>query len=399
MKVAVVGGGAAGFFAASAVKQHHPDAEVHLLEKSSKTLSKVKISGGGRCNVTHDCLQVRDLMQHYPRGGKFLKAPFRQFNVNHTIQWFEERGVQLKTESDGRMFPTTNSSETIIEALTGAVTDAGVLLRLNAPVSAIQPNDDGVILHIGSQAERFDRVIIASGGSPKRSGLEWLEAMGQPIIDPVPSLFTFNLPKHSICSLPGVAVTHAVVWLEGERWRSEGPLLITHWGLSGPAVLKASAIAARTLAESNYANKVHVNWVGGMNDIEVLDHCSEYQTSQKKLSNAGFPELPTRLWVYLLGRAELDPDVPWKSIGKKAVNRIVEVLTNDVYEMKGKTTFKEEFVTAGGVALSGVDPKTMRSKHLPNVYFAGEVLDIDGFTGGFNFQAAWTTAWVAGQLA
>lgn len=397
--VAVVGGGAAGFFAAIAVRTHHPKATVHLIEKSSKTLSKVKISGGGRCNVTHDCRAVRDLIQHYPRGAKFLKTAFQQFNVNDTIAWFEAQGVKLKTEADGRMFPTTDRSETIMHALTHAAESSGVQLRLKAPVDAIDIHEEGLSLNIGNEQRAYDRVIIASGGSPKRSGLEWLAAMGQPIVDPVPSLFTFNLPNNPICALQGVSVPHAVVWLEGEKWRSEGPLLITHWGLSGPAVLKASAIAARTLAERNYEHKVHVNWVAGMNDAELREQLLEHQRSQKKLSNAGLPAVPSRLWNYLLERAEVNPNAPWNSIGKKALNRIVDVLTNDVYAMKGKTTFKEEFVTAGGVALHGVDPKTMRSKHLPGVYFAGEVLDVDGFTGGFNFQAAWTTAWVAGRLA
>lgn len=398
MKIAVVGGGAAGYFASVSAKKHFPNADVHLIEKTGKTLSKVKISGGGRCNVTHHCLNNRELSQHYPRGERFLRKSFEQFSVADTITWFEQHGVELKVETDNRMFPRTDDSQTIVETLTKAINEHGVILRLNSSVDSFAKQHAGFILRITGQRELFNRVIIATGGSPKRQGMHWLSDIGVKVVSPVPSLFTFNIPQDHITTLMGVSTSDAEVQIVGKKLSSKGPVLITHWGLSGPAVLKLSAIGARILADCDYKFKVAVSWVG-MKEHQVREilELHSQNNSQKQTGNLHLFEIPKRLWSYLLVKSEIASDRTWNEISKKLQNRLINLLVNDTYNVNGKTTFKEEFVTAGGVELSDVNPETMESTEVAGLYFAGEVLDIDGITGGFNFQAAWTTGFIAGK--
>jgi predicted Rossmann fold flavoprotein len=397
LKVAVIGGGAAGFFAALSAAQHHTSADVVLFEKTAKLLSKVKISGGGRCNVTHHCFSPSALSKHYPRGGKQLKKAFGTFQAADTVAWFESRGVALKTEDDGRMFPVTDSSQTIVDCLVREADRHGIEVRLQSPVRELIPLAPGGFTLNG---ERFDRVVVATGGSPKREGLAWLEALGHAIVDPVPSLFTFNMPGSDITDLMGVVVPDALVRIQGTKLIQQGPVLVTHWGMSGPAILKLSAWGARELAERGYAFSVQVNWIGIANEAEVTSAIDDAMPDirKKKVANACPFELPKKFWAFLLARADVPADAAWLDLGKKAKNKLVNTLLNDVYEVRGKTTFKEEFVTCGGVVLGEVDFATMQSRVVPGLYFAGEVLDVDGVTGGFNFQAAWTTGFVAGRL-
>ena len=398
LKVAVIGGGAAGFFAALSAAQHHTSAHVVLFEKTAKLLSKVKISGGGRCNVTHHCFSPSALSKHYPRGGKQLKKAFGTFQAADTVAWFESRGVALKTEDDGRMFPVTDSSQTIVDCLVREADRHGIEVRLQSPVRELIPLAPGGFTLNG---EPFDHVIVATGGSPKRSGLAWLEALGHTVSGPVPSLFTFNMPDEEVTALMGVVVPDALVRIQGTKLSQQGPVLVTHWGMSGPAVLKLSAWGARDLAERSYAFSVQINWIGIPNASEAattMDAAVD-EMRKKKVANACPFELPKKFWAYLLARAEIPADAMWLDLGKKAKNKLLNTLLNDVYEVRGKTTFKEEFVTCGGVTLGEVDFHTMQSRVIPGLYFAGEVLDVDGVTGGFNFQAAWTTGFVAGRLA
>jgi len=400
MKVAVIGGGAAGFFSAISVKENHEEAEVHLLEKTNKLLSKVRISGGGRCNVTNGCENIRQLSDGYPRGGKKLKKAFKEFDNKDTWKWFESRGVDLKTEPDNRVFPVSDNSQSIIDCLQKEISRLGITIQEKAGVTAIQKSEGGILLTINGEDIFYDKVIIASGGSPKKSGLLWLESLGHKIADPVPSLFTFNMPKESITELMGVVANNATVNVQGTKLKSTGPLLVTHWGMSGPAILKLSAHGARTLSDMNYSFIAQVNWINITNNEEVAEELRSVSSehSKKYISNIKPFGLPARLWDFLLEKCEIDLEKPWGDIGKKQINKLVTHLTNDTYQVKGKTTFKEEFVTCGGISLESIDMKTMQSRHVPNLYFAGEVMDIDGITGGYNFQAAWTTAYIAGRL-
>ncbi len=401
MKVAVIGGGAAGFFSAISVKEHHQNAEVHLLEKTNKFLSKVKISGGGRCNVTNGCQNIKVLSEGYPRGSKKLKKAFKIFDNKDTWNWFESRGVPLKTEPDNRVFPTSDNSQSIIDCLLNEVHQKEIIVKEKSGVTEIQPDQDKVILTINGEEIIYDKVIVASGGSPKKSGLYWLENIGHKIENPVPSLFTFNMPQESITDLMGVVASNATVNIQGTKLKSSGPLLITHWGMSGPAILKLSAHGARSLSERQYSFIAQVNWISISNNEEVAEILRSIKKDHPKkyISNIKPFELPTRLWDYILQKCDIDLEKPWGEIGKKQINKLVTHLTNDSYQVKGKTTFKEEFVTCGGVSLESIDMNTMQSRHVPNMYFAGEVMDIDGITGGYNFQAAWTTAFIAGKLA
>lgn len=400
IKVAVIGGGAAGFFAAHSVALHHSEASVTLFEKSSKLLAKVKISGGGRCNVTHACFANHELVKFYPRGRKKLRTVFDQFSVQDTFNWFESRGVSLKTEDDGRVFPMTDNSQSIVDALSRACEQLGVQIKTKQEVNAIEHK--GLLrLQVNGQWEEFSHVIVASGGSPKLSGLTWLEQLGHDIIPPVPSLFTFNMPQEPIKRLMGLSVSNAQVSVMGTNLVQQGPLLITHWGMSGPAVLKTSAWGAKLLAERNYAFGIQVNWLGGQteNELRASFEGLVKEAGKRKVKNKNPFDLPERLWLFFLEKTEIDLEKPWIELGKKDKNRLINLLTNDQYNVKGKTTFKEEFVTCGGVSLASVQMKTMESRTVPNLYFAGEVLDIDGVTGGFNFQAAWATGFVAGKLS
>ncbi|WP_084374651.1 BaiN/RdsA family NAD(P)/FAD-dependent oxidoreductase [Reichenbachiella faecimaris] len=404
MKVAVIGGGAAGYFAAISCKTHHPEAHVSIFEKSSKTLAKVKVSGGGRCNVTNVCEPQSDFLRHYPRGQKQLKKTFNYFNKKNTLEWFESRGVKIKAEADGRMFPVTDDSQTIIDCLRNEVERLGISALNKKGIIGLNPQATGgfKIKYDTEETDYFDCIIVATGGSPKSASYDWLRSLGHTIIAPVPSLFTFNIPEErKLKSLMGLAVPNAVVKIQGTKMVQNGPVLVTHWGLSGPAVLKLSAWGARQLFDMNYNFKSQVNWTGGMNEEDLRQQVTKISEteSKKKISNAKPINIPNRLWEYILDRIDLDGNTIWVELKKKDKNRLINILLNDEYAVVGKTTFKEEFVTCGGVDLSEVDFNTMQSKKLSGLFFAGEVLDIDGITGGFNFQAAWSTGFVAGKLA
>ncbi len=400
MDVVIIGGGAAGFFAAISCKTHHPDYNVTIYEKTEKLLAKVKISGGGRCNVTHACFTNSQLAKYYPRGGKELKKSFEQFNTNDTVNWYESRGVQLKTEEDGRMFPVTDNSQTIINCLNREIDKLGVTIKMHQPILSIEKENNKFKLNLRDKTIIADKVIIASGGSPKEEGFEWLKRLGHSIEFPVPSLFTFNMPGEAIKELPGVSVENASVRVRGTKLITDGPLLITHWGMSGPAILKLSAWGARILKDLNYKFTIQVNWLGDMNEDKARDILTEEIRvhPKKKISNSNVFKLPNRLYIFLLSKLGIHAELNLGDMSKKNQNRFLNTLLNDEYKVEGKTTFKEEFVTCGGVSLSDVDMNTMESKKCPGLYFAGEVLDMDGVTGGFNFQAAWTTGFIAGKL-
>lgn len=400
-KLAVIGGGAAGFFAAITAKAQYPQLEVLLFERSGKALSKVRISGGGRCNVTSATRSISELAKAYPRGGKALKKLLPRFSTPDIMDWFQRRGVGLVTESDGRVFPDTHRSSTIIDCMMEEVKKLGIRLETRKGVEELKPLEDGFELRFKKgEKERFDQVIVATGGSPKRRGLEWLEALGHKIEDPVPSLFTFNMPGDSLTELSGISVEDAIVSVQGSKLKAQGPLLITHQGMSGPAILKVSAFGARILYDRNYRFQLQINWVGGRNELDVMNELRSTRKdhSKKQMKNLPPFELPERLWKHLLERAGVSAMKPWAELGKKESNRLADRLTRDVHEVNGKSTYKEEFVTCGGVSWESVDAHTMESKACPGLYFAGEVLDVDAITGGYNFQAAWTTGYVAGLL-
>ncbi len=401
LNIAIIGGGAAGFFAAIAAKENHPGSKVIIFEKSGRLLAKVKVSGGGRCNVTNGCDSISELCQAYPRGGKALKKAFYRFSNKDTIRWFETRGVPLAVQDDLRVFPESGDSQSIIDCLLKEAQRLGIMIQTGMPVREIRAEGEKLaIIFAGDEnpARLFDRVIVAAGGSPLRRGLDWLEKMGHKIEDPVPSLFTFNMPGEKIKDLMGVSATKALAKIQGTKFLAEGPLLITHWGMSGPAILKLSSFGARELSRMEYKFKLQVNWACEQNNEIVLAYLQEMASThpQKMLVNLRPHDLPLRLWQYLLQKADLAENKPWAATGRKGLNKLVNILTNDVYEVDGRTTFRDEFVTCGGVSLESVDINTMQSKVVKNLYFAGEVLDIDGITGGFNLQAAWTTGWIAG---
>lgn len=402
--IIIIGGGAAGFFCAVNIAGANPQSKVIILEKSSKLLSKVRVSGGGRCNVTHACFDNVTLIKKYPRGTNFLKKIFSQFNTHHTIDWFEKRGVKLKTESDGRMFPTSNTSQSIIDCLMAEANKHGVEIMMNREVKEIQrvTADNKVSFAIccnnGEEMEA-DYVVVACGGFPKSSMFQWLISLGHHIENPVPSLFSFNMPNNTIVELMGVSVECATVKIIGSKLSESGPLLITHWGMSGPAILKLSAWGARELSEKNYHFTVMINWTNRYNEEQLRN---EWQTirnqyATQKIINRNPFDLPNRLWQYLLSESKINEDIRWSELPAKEQNLFIKNLTSQTFDVKGKTTFKEEFVTCGGIKLSEINPHSMESRVVPNLYFAGEIIDVDGITGGFNFQNAWSTAWIASQ--
>ncbi len=400
-KIIVIGGGAAGFFAAVNIASQHPEFEVVLLEKSNKLLSKVSVSGGGRCNITHACFDNSILVKHYPRGEKELRNVFSRFTTTDTINWFKQRGVELKTEEDGRMFPVSNTSETIVQCLLKEAEKYNVNIKLGVDIIGIEKNDDNTFTLNANGGGRFecDKLVIATGGNAKETAYQWLEKLGHTIIKPVPSLFTFNIPNNPVTELMGVSVPHAKVKIAGTKLETEGPLLITHWGLSGPAILKASAWGARQLSEMNYQFTALVNWLPKHTDEKLrieFNNQREENASKTIVSNGPF-ELPKRLWEFLCHKANIHETMRWADLPKKNANVLVNHLLSDEYKVQGKTTFKEEFVTCGGIALKEIDLSKMESKLTPGLFFAGEVIDVDGITGGFNFQNAWSTAWVVSQ--
>ena len=401
MKIAIIGAGAAGCFAAANIP-YRPGVEVAVFEKTGKALQKVKVSGGGRCNTTHECFDIPELITRYPRGKQLLRRSLYQFGPQQTIDWFKARGVQLKTEPDGRMFPVTDDSQTIIDSIWQEMMLHKVQVYYHKGVANIapQPQKEGsrfILTFSDTSVYEADKVLIATGGFPKAEQYKWIEALGHTIQKPVPSLFTFNMPKHLVTELMGVSVPEATIKIAGTKIAQTGPLLITHWGMSGPAVLKTSAIAARELAERNYEFSILVNWLKDVADADLKDTLANLRKEQgKQLVHHKNPfELPKRLWEYLLLQCGVKEDTRWGDLPAAAQNKLIEHLLRDKYEVKGKTTFKEEFVTCGGVNLSEIDPLTMESRIVPGLYFAGEILDADGITGGYNFQHAWSSGWIA----
>jgi hypothetical protein len=401
LRIIVIGGGAAGFFGAIACATFHPQHRVTLIEAGRKPLAKVSISGGGRCNVTHHCFDPAELVKHYPRGGKALRGAFTRFQPKDTIAWFEEEGVKLKTEADGRMFPVTDNSETIVNCLLESAKEAGVKLLTGVAVKSVSKNDTEFALELKTgEIITSDRILIATGSNPL--GYRWAKDLGHQIETPVPSLFTFNLNDRRIKDLAGVSVENVCLrLLDNGKTKLEqtGSLLITHWGISGPAVLKLSAWGARILFDRHYQMPLLINWLPEYNAETLRQKLLEIKTQTPKrqiYSNCPF-SLPKRLWQSLVTVVGINPQTPWAELSKKALNQLVEELTQGKYLIEGKGVFKEEFVTCGGVNLKEVDFKTMESKVCKGLYFAGEILDIDGVTGGFNFQSAWTTGWLAGR--
>jgi predicted Rossmann fold flavoprotein len=401
----VIGGGAAGIFCA--VNAAHKDSglRVIVLEKTGKLLGKVRISGGGRCNVTHACYDIAGMAGNYPRGQHFVRKAFHQWFTTDTIEWFRERGVALKTEADGRMFPVTDSSQTIIDCLMKEVNAYGVEISMHADVAAVGVGDAGGELQ-GGEARRFrvvladsrvltaDYLCVACGGYPKSGMFDWIRALGHTIEEPVPSLFTFNIPGDAITKLMGVSVPEAQVKIVGSRLVEKGPLLITHWGLSGPVVLRLSARGARELATAGYRFGIQVNWIPAFNEQSaraILQEQRQERAGQLVAARNPFG-LPHRLWEYFVGEAG---EVRWADWPAREQNRIAGLLCAGNFAVAGKTTFKEEFVTAGGVKLAEIDASTLESRRVPGLFFAGEILDVDGVTGGFNFQHAWTSGWIA----
>ena len=401
----MIGGGAAGFFGAIACATAHPHAQVTLLEAGHQPLSKVRISGGGRCNVTHACFDPAALVQYYPRGGKALRGAFSRFQPKDTVAWFQSHGVQLKTEADGRMFPVTDSSETIVDCLVKAANEAGVKLRVGTAVKSVRRNsiptqgEFEIELKTG-EIVKCDRLLLATGSNPQ--GHRWAKDLGHTVEPPVPSLFTFNIPDSRLKDLAGVSVNDAHLRLpDAPSTLNEqaGPLLITHWGVSGPAVLKLSAWGARFLHDQHYQTPLLINWLPQYNQdsLRKLLLAVKSQLPQRQITASCPVPIPKRLWMSLVTHVGIGAEERWAQVSKKALNQLIQELNQGRYFIKGKGVFKEEFVTCGGVSLKEVDFKTMESRKCPGLYFAGEILDIDGVTGGFNFQSAWTTASLAGQ--
>ena len=399
-KLVVIGGGAAGFFCAVNAARLQPNIEVIIIEKTGKLLSKVKVSGGGRCNVTHGCFSMGDMVKKYPRGEQFLKKAFHHFFTTDTIQWFIDRGIETKTEKDGRMFPSSNSSQTIVDCFLNEAVKYNVQIEINTDVTNLHfQNNKWIITTSFNKEIAADFVCIASGGFMKMANAKWLDLLGHTIAPPVPSLFTFNMPANPITKLMGLSVEHARVKILGEKLETEGPLLVTHWGLSGPAILKMSAYAALILANKNYDFTVVINWLPLYNENSLREKMQllRFDMATTKIQNKNPFFLPTRLWEYLLLESGIKEGIKWTDLKAKEQNLLIKNLCLQSFQIKGKTTFKEEFVTAGGVNTEEINVNTMESKLQKNLFFAGEVINIDGVTGGFNFQNAWTTGWIAAK--
>ncbi len=399
-KIVILGGGAAGFFSAIHNKKNNPNSTVVMIEKSGQVLSKVKISGGGRCNVTHACFEPKLLSENYPRGGRELLGPYHVFQSKDTIAWFEAHGVALKIESDNRVFPVSDQSQEIIDCLVRVATGLGIKIWTHAQVTDILKKDPNFCLSLADgQVLMCQKLVLATGSNPQ--GYVWAKQFGHTIEAPVPSLFTFRVDDPALHALSGLAVDFAQVWIAGEKKKGQkGPVLMTHWGMSGPGIIKLSAWNARSLFEAGYRTALYVNWLPHV-DIDVLkERVAEFQGNHPKKgvgSQSPFFEIPTRLWAYLIEKTKVSAQTLWKQINSKQIDRLVQELSEGVFAIAGKGTFKEEFVTCGGVSLKEVNFKTMESKVCPGLYIIGELLDIDGVTGGFNFQNAWTTGFLSGS--
>lgn len=399
MRIAIIGGGAAGFFLAINLKLASPKAKITIFEKSSKLLAKVAISGGGRCNLTNSFAEIKDLAKAYPRGAKLMKRAFKTFNYQDAYQWFESNGVPLVTQEDQCVFPRSQNAQSIIDCFLHLSAKLGITVKKTHTLVALTKAERYTLSFSEAEDQTADIVVITTGGSPKAEPLEYLKRLGQEIVAPVPSLFTFNIPNDSIRELMGVVADNALVSLQGSKIKASGALLITHWGMSGPAILKLSSYAATLLSEKQYSFNIQVNWVNEPNFDKVTEHIDAIiaKNPRKMLTNIRPYDISSRLWLFLLQKADISPERTWGELGRKGINRIINVLSNDEYSVHGKGRFRDEFVTCGGVSLDSIEPNTMESKHTKGLYFAGEVLDIDAITGGFNFQAAWSTAYIAAQ--
>lgn len=399
-QIAIVGGGAAGFFAAITCAEANPANEVSLYEGGSEFLTKVRISGGGRCNVTHACFEPRAMSEHYPRGERALISPLHRFSASDTVAWFEWRGVRLKTEEDGRMFPVTDASGTVIDCLLYEAKAAGGRLFRRKGVDGVRRTEGAFELQFGDgKTTRCDRLLLATGGTRSGSGGQIAESLGHVLAPPVPSLFSFHVAESWLRSLPGVSVEEVEASIPGTRLRERGPILITHQGVSGPGILRLSAWGARALHERDYQFPLRLNWLPGESEDSVRNQLLQLrQTSPNKLVlNSALGALPARLWEKLSQIAGIDAAVRATTLSREQASALAALLVRTELTVHGKSLNKDEFVTCGGVKLSEVDFKTMESRIVPGLYFAGELLDVDGITGGFNFQAAWTTGWIAGN--
>lgn len=398
--VIIVGGGAAGFFGAINCAIQNPTFKVTILEATNQVLAKVKISGGGRCNVTHHCFNPSELVNNYPRGGKELRGAFSRFQPQDTIKWFESRGVKLKTETDGRIFPVTDDSQTIIDCLVKTAEELGIKILTHTPVKEISKSEFGFNLTLKSGDILTSKSLLITTGS-NGLGYEWAKKLGHSIQSPAPSLFTFKIKDIRLDNLAGISVNNVHLQLsfkQGKKLEQKGALLVTHWGISGPAVLKLSAWGARTLHENKYNLPLIINWLPEYNLESIKQELSKIKesVSKQKVINYNQFNIPKRLWQSLVNYSLTNVDKIWAEITKKEMEKLAIELTKGEYLIQGKGMFKDEFVTCGGITLKEVDFKTMMSKICPNLYFAGEILDIDGVTGGFNFQNAWTTGYLAG---
>ncbi|MCB9188785.1 MAG: NAD(P)/FAD-dependent oxidoreductase [Flavobacteriales bacterium] len=397
-KIAIIGGGAGGFFTAINTAEKHPEYQITIFEKGKNVLGKVKVSGGGRCNVTHACFEPRELVKFYPRANKELLGPFHSFMTGDTMEWFEKRGVPLKIEDDNRVFPVSDNSQSIIDCFMILVQKLNIQVKTNSTITDITPLDNGWKLSVNGIVEKFDKIVLATGGNSHSIWKE-LEGLGYKITDPIPSLFTFNTKDTRFRNLSGLVVKDASVKISGTKFQEKGPVLITHWGLSGPGILKLSSVSARHLHEKNYQFQIQVDWAFSY-DKEVVEEVFEEQREKnpkKSLHNTPLFEIPKRFWHSLLEFCQIPETKIWAEFGKKEKNRLSESIKNSTISIHGKSTNKEEFVTCGGIDLKQVDFTKFESKLHPNLFFVGEVLDIDALTGGFNFQAAWTGSWIVSQ--
>jgi hypothetical protein len=399
-RLVVIGGGAAGVFCAVNAARLSPNLDVMLIEKGSRLLAKVLVSGGGRCNLTHDCDDIEAMSACYPRGSRFVRRAFHGFFTHDTVEWFSSRGVDVVTEADGRMFPASNSSETVIGCLLSEAEAYGVRFRSGMDVRSIGRSSEGFKIHT-ADGQRLDAefVCIACGGLPKRSQYDWITALGHGLVDPVPSLFTLNIPDDPVTALAGVSVPDAAVLVPGTKLRSRGPVLVTHWGLSGPAVLRLSAFGARDFHGFGYRFPVLVNWCPSLDAGQVRGELADRRvdTGMSTVHGRSAFGLPLRLWQHLADKAGIGRETRWSGMGEAALSALTGMVNGHRFEVRGKTTFKEEFVTAGGIPTNEIDPSTMQSRIVPRLYLAGEVMDVDGITGGYNFQHAWTSGFLAAR--
>ena len=393
-RVVIIGGGAAGFFTAINAKQNNPELDITILEKGKDVLQKVKISGGGRCNVTHACFEPKELVKFYPRGQKELLGPFHQFMTGDTFEWFENHGVPLKIEADNRVFPEANTSQAIIDCFQKAIHELQIKVITSQNVTSFHQQNDTWIINTKNEEFIADKLVIAAGSSKKIWELS--ATLGHTIIETVPSLFTFNIKDKRIIDLGGVAVPNATLKIAGTKLENYGPLLITHWGLSGPAVLKLSAFGARILADKNYQYNIHVNWLGTDTEtvVEELQHLKKQQAKKQIILKSPFTDIPRRLWERFIIASDIKNNQNWADLSNKQLDNLAKQLTNGLFNANGRTTFKDEFVTAGGIDLKEINFKRFESKLHSNLFFVGEILNIDAVTGGFNFQNAWTGGFI-----